>query len=636
MINKLFKWAGLIVASVILLTSKALAQGQLDTLFIKNDQNYDINKHLYYFNTPISRSLEDISKLLHTSSFKKLYPNHTINAKATKDFYWLTFTIKNQQHTDDVFYLQLHQPWLKLAKMYRRTDSGFVMIGQSGMKLNFGVRPYSHYDIVFPLALHNESSSTYLVFIDNRGYNLNILPTLKGDQIFSTEEKKEYTFLGIFTGVMFFSILINIFLYLSLKEKIHLLYAQYVLSMMYWMYCSISFDFQYLYPNLPSFAYISEYIASGLALITMANLITSFLQVTRENSRFKWAMDLLKYLFYGLMLACLIINYWFGQDIALKVLFLRIFVAAVITLTILFYIIAIEKILQRFMLAWLYVIGGAFLIFGIIKHCVYLLSGNLNSSMQSIPNDSQIGLAFEAIVIFMGIVYRYNLYKDEKEKLLLQLTLNQKETLQKIVAAQEDERKRIAQDIHDDVGSTLGTLMLHISNVPENKIQNAQEAEAHYQKSIAIGRKAINDLRSISHDLLPKDFSEKGIFYILKKWVDELNVISNIRFTLITEGNDKSIDNIFSITIYRIINELINNTLKHSQASLATIQLLITHTEIMVMLEDNGIGVSTNTGTKGIGMKNIYSRTDFLNGKINIDDSPAGTSIIIEIPIEYN
>lgn len=636
MINKLFKWASLIVATVIVLVSKSLAQAHPDTLHIKDDNSYEINKHLYYFNTPDSMPLADISKLLSTDSFKKLYPNNTINAKATKDFYWLTFTLKNDQNTDDVFYLQLHEPWLKLAKMYRKTEHGFVQIGQSGMKLNFGERPYSHYDIVFPLALHSKSHKTYLVLIDNRGYNLNILPSIKGDQSFSTEEKKEYMFMGIFTGVMFFSILINIFLYLSLKEKIHLLYAQYVLCMLYWMYCSISFDFQYLYPNIPSFAYISEYIASALALITMANLITAFLQVTRENSRFKWAMDLLKYLFYGLMLACLIINYWFGQDIALKVLFLRIFVAAVITLTILFYIIAIEKILQRFMLAWLYVIGGAFLIFGIIKHCVYLLSGNLNSSMQSIPNDSQIGLAFEAIVIFMGIVYRYNLYKDEKEKLLLQLTLNQKETLQKIVAAQEDERKRIAQDIHDDVGSTLGTLMLHISNVPENKIQNAQEAEAHYQKSIAIGRKAINDLRSISHDLLPKDFSEKGIFYILKKWVDELNVISNVRFTLITEGNDKSIDNIFSITIYRIINELINNTLKHSQASLATIQLLITHTEIMVMLEDNGIGVSTNTGTKGIGMKNIYSRTDFLNGKINIDDSPAGTSIIIEIPIEHN
>jgi signal transduction histidine kinase len=631
-INKLFKWAGLILASLFLLTVKTLAQTQPDTLFIKNHQSYDITKHLYHFSTPVFKSLNDISKLLNTNSFKKLYPNHTINDKATKNFYWLTFTLKNQQDTDDVFYLQLHQPWLKLAKMYRKTDRGFVLIGRSGMKLNFGARPYSHYDIVFPLALHNESYSTYLVFIDNRGYNLNILPTLKGDQAFSTEEKKEYMFLGIFTGVMFFSILINIFLYLSLKEKIHLLYAQYVLSMMYWMYCSISFDFQYLYPNLPSFAYISEYIASGLALITMANLITSFLQVTPGNSRFKWAMDFLKYFFFLLIIACLVINYWFGNDIALKVLFLRIFVGAVILLTILFYVIAIEKIFQKVALAWLYVIGGAFLIFGVIKHCIYILSGNLNSSMQSIPNDSQIGLAFEAIVIFMGIVYRYNLYKDEKEKLLLQLTLNQKETLQKIVAAQEDERKRIAQDIHDDVGSTLGTLMLHISNVPENR--NPTETEAHYKKSIDIGRKAINDLRSISHDLLPKDFAERGIFYILKKRVDELNIISNIRFTLIIEGDDQSIENIFSITIYRIINELINNTLKHSQANLATIQLLITDTEILVILEDNGIGGSTAKGTKGIGMKNIYSRTEFLNGKINIDDSPAGTSVIIEIPIE--
>jgi signal transduction histidine kinase len=631
-INKFVKWLGLIVAPVIIVLAATTVQAQPNTLHVKANGSYAITKHLYYYNTPEQKSLAEIDKLLNTPVFKKLYPEPTINAQATRDFYWLTFTLSNDQDRDDIFYLQLHEPWLKLARMYRKTETGFTMIGQSGMKLNFGERPYNHYDIVFPLAQHSKTEETYLLFIDNRGYNLNILPSLKDEDTFSSEEKKEYMYLGIITGIMLFNILINIFLYLSLKEKIHLLYAQYVLCMLYWMFCSISFDFQYLYPNFPAYAYMSEYVASALGLITMTNLITSFLNVTRENSHFKRLMDALKYLFYVLVLVCIVINVWYPDFIELKRMFLYFFLSSVIFLVLLFYVIAIEKIFQKVMLAWLYVIGGAFLIFGIIKHCYYILSGTLNSSMQSIPNDSQIGLAFEAIVIFLGIVYRYNLYKDEKEKLLLQLTMSQKDTLQKIVAAQEEERKRIAQDIHDDVGSTLGTLLLHISNVPENQDKNSL-TEAHYQKSIHIGRKAMNDLRSISHDLLPKDFTELGIFYVLKSRVEELNIVSNIRFTLITEGNDKSMNNLFSITVYRIINELINNILKHSQASLATIQLLITKTDIMIMVEDNGIG-GTTTNTRGIGMKNIYSRTDFLNGKINIDDSTAGTSIIIEIPTE--
>jgi signal transduction histidine kinase len=266
---------------------------------------------------------------------------------------------------------------------------------------------------------------------------------------------------------------------------------------------------------------------------------------------------------------------------------------------------------------------------------VFLLGGGLNTDMQTVPNDMQIGLVIEAVIIFIGIIYRYNLYKNDKEQLLLQLNKQQKETMQQIITAQEEERKRIAQDIHDDVGSTLGSLLLHISSLPGKQQQQDFEQDSHYQKSIAIGQKAISDLRAISHDLLPRDFTELGIFHILQSRVDELNAIGNIHFTLITEGDDKGIEPIFSITIYRIINELINNVLKHSQASSATVQLLMTGTEIIVMLEDNGVGMANNTG-KGIGLKNVLSRTEFLHGKINIDDSAAGTSVIIEIPVENN
>lgn len=632
MIIKAIKWLGLLLP--LLLVMDTSAQLRSDTLYIRDNASFQFNEHLYYYQTPNKISVKEVSKLVNTNSFKKLYPDHAINAGVTKNYYWLSFTLKNEQKADGTFYFQLHQPWLHLAQLYLQTDTGYVLVGQSGMKLNFNARPYKHYDMVFPIKLRSQSYGTYLASIDNKGSSLNILPTLMDSDSFRAEEKKEYLFLGVLTGIMIFSIIINIFLYLSLKEKIHLIYAQYVLAMLFWMYCNVALDFQYLYPSQPFLATISEYFAASLGFITMTNLITAFLDVTVKNSRFKRGVDILKYTFFILPVVGFIIHYWFENSATLKVTYEYIFISLAIVLSILFYLVTIEKIFQKVKLAWFYLIGGGFIGFGIIRYCIYLLGGSLNSAVQSLPNDIQIGLTIEAIIIFIGIIYRYNLYKNEKEQLLLEFNQQQTKTIEQIVIAQEDERKRIAQDLHDDLGSTLTTLLLHISNLPNEEAQSKNN-QIHYQKGIDIGLKAISDLRSISHNLLPKDFSELGIFHILKNKIDELNAISNIRFTLITEGNDQDIGNIFSITIYRIINELINNTLKHSQASLATIQLLLTDDEIIVMLEDNGIGGSTTSFTKGIGMKNIHSRTDFLHGKINIDDSAEGTSIIIEIPLEH-
>lgn len=623
-----------LIKILLLVFSAGNAQAHVpsDTLKIKQPGTYALNEHLYYYKNPDRLKVGEIAKLKGTSAFKKLYPEKAINAGVTGEYYWLTFSLKNEQAIDGTFYLQLHQPWIKMVQLYAQSDSGFKLLAQSGMTLNFGERPYQHYGIVFPITLRSQTNGTFLVLVDNKGSDLNIHPTLMDDDSFRTEEKKEYLSFGLLTGIMVFSMVINIFLYFSLKEKIHLIYTAYIVSMLYWMYSSLSLDFQYLYPNHPFLTTLSISISTSCCFLSMTRLITSFLEVTKHNSRFKTLMDGLTYLFYILPLACFVSHYWLEGNTLFHQIYVYVFIGASMLLATLYYVIIIEKILQKVKQAWFFLIGEGFIALAILKYCFHLLGGGLNSSIQSAPSDMQIGLTIEAIIIFMGIIYRYNLYKNEKQKLQESLLQQQLQSMREIVAAQEDERKRIAQDLHDDVGSTLGTLLLHISNIPENQGEKQWESQEHYEQGITIGRKAINDLRNISHNLLPMDFREMGIFHILKSRVDELNMISSIRFTLITDGDDKEIENLFSITIYRIINELINNALKHSQASMATIQLLITPDEIIVMMEDNGIGGINTTNAEGIGMKNIYSRTEFLRGKINIDDSPAGTSIIIEIP----
>jgi signal transduction histidine kinase len=623
----------LLLAFMFLISGKTHAQIPADTLFIKADGGtYALNQHLYYYQSSKKLSPVLAYQLADKGVFTKLYPNEAINVGITDDYFWAVFTLNNQLRTAGSFYFQLNNPNLNLVQLFQKTDSGYLSLGRAGVSLPFHTRPYNHYDLVFPITLQPGATGSYVVLMDKRGEIFSAKPTLVDAQTFKEQEQKLYVLLGVLIGIMVFNILVNLFLWLTIKDKIHLLYAIYVLATMAWLFSNMGLDFQYLFPNDPSFFAISQGVFGGITMVLMAQLASVFLGLKRNNSLFKPWLNTAKIVVLVQTPLWYVIYRWFPHLNWLKEIQSTVFIMAILCIAVCIVLVAVEKVRQKYAPAWFYLAAMSYLAFSIFKTCFTVLVYHDISKIVSPPSDVQIGLVVESIIIFLGIIYRYNLYKKERENLQHKLIQQRFEMMQEIVEAQEDERKRIAQDIHDDVGSTLGTLLLHISNNPNNHDQ--KDHASHYEKSIDLGRKAIKDLRNIAHDLLPKDFTERGIFRILNSRVDELNIVGNIRFTLITDGNDQHITNIFSITIYRIINELVNNILKHSQASLATIQLLVTDVEIIIITEDNGIGLSNGPGTKGIGLKNIYSRIGFLHGKINIDDSDKGTSVIIEIPFE--
>lgn len=600
-----------------------------DTLFINDVKSVDVYTSIKYIETDKDVVVEQVQQLFRESSgVSRMYPKNTLNAGVINKIFWLRILIKNDLSQAANYYFQLHQPWLRSVQLYRKTERGFSLDGVSGIKIPFEERSYNYYDHLFVLNLPANTLQEYLIRVDNLGGSVNLKPTLLDESSFKAQENREYLFFGLLTGIMIFSLVVNLFLYLSLKDKVHLLYFFYVLSMLYWIYCNMNFDFQFFYPNQLLLAEISEYIAGSFGIISMSFLIISFLDINRNNSK---VYQVIKYapIYFILLIILSFIAYWDEDTMHFRQLYIYLFVVSVVAAAMIFYFAAIEKIFQKVSVAWFYFIGGGYLAFSIIKYCIFLLGGGMNSSVQNVPNDLQIGLVVEAVIIFLGIIYRYNLYKNDREKLLLSLNRQQNDTMQQVVAAQEEERKRIAQDLHDDLGATLGTLILHISSFPVDDKRNKD-----YEKIVNISKKAIQDLRDISHDLIPKNFIEEGIFHVLSNKIEMLNDVSIIKFELILEGDDKTLSEIFSITIYRIINELISNVLKHSGAHYATIQLILDDNSIMVIFEDDGKGfINKDLSQNGIGLANITSRVSFLDGTIYIDEGEKGTSIIIEIPI---
>jgi signal transduction histidine kinase len=195
-----------------------------------------------------------------------------------------------------------------------------------------------------------------------------------------------------------------------------------------------------------------------------------------------------------------------------------------------------------------------------------------------------------------------------------------------LVKGQENERNRIARELHDSLGNTLAIL--------KNKAQllRAQDPEI-----LNLVKLAAEEVRTISHDLMPESLLRFGLYDALEdlKKLWELNENIIIDLNVPAEINDHFSDE-QTQTIYRILQETIKNAVQHGKATFMVIQFNFEDGDSLnIMIEDNGIGFDPKKRKDGIGLKNIENRVHFLRGFINIESSNNGTQIKISIPVDY-
>jgi two-component system, sensor histidine kinase LadS len=617
----------------LIISNCTIAQTAIDTLVLRNKQEYPINDYLQWLKTDQPIIPAEAFHMLQGGRGQRLAPEHAINSGFTNFYFWMTFTLRNNSASDEKLFYAFNNPSLHDIEIYKLSDTGFTNIAVMGSARPFHTRAYAYHDFVLPINVPAERSVTYLIMAERRGEIFSSKPELMSENYFRGKEQKLYTVFGIVLGILIFNIIINFFLGISLKNNIHFLYALYVCAVLCWFFTSLGLDFRYLFPRRPFLVPISQPVIGGVTMILMAQLAIVFLQLRHSTSKAYLFLNLAKWLLIVSVPAKVIIYIWFNHIHPLKLLSSNVYLIAISGVAIGMIWAAIAQIRKGFKPAWFYLAAIAYLAFSIFKTCLIILGSHDISSLISPPTNIQQGIIIETIIIFIGIIYRYNLFKKEREELQSRLADQKIEMMHRIVAAQEEERKRLAQDLHDDVGATLSTLLLHITNMPETKEWQTPFARQYCERSITISQKALSDLRHISHDLVPKDFATGGLYHVLNNKVDELNAFTDIRFWLNADGDDRLLNDIFSITIYRIINELINNIVKHSKASTANIDISMGDSNVVLIIEDDGIGFQDDHVKSGIGLKNIRSRVAFLNGSLNIDKNKQGVTVIIEIPI---
>jgi signal transduction histidine kinase len=218
------------------------------------------------------------------------------------------------------------------------------------------------------------------------------------------------------------------------------------------------------------------------------------------------------------------------------------------------------------------------------------------------------------------------------------LKRKQVEQIKAMVATQEEERKRISRDLHDDVGTKLSALKLFVSALHEKASQTNNEE----MKTLAISSEqfiteAVQDVRQLLQNLSPAVLEEFGYTIAVEALVNKINESKQIHFELSIFGMNGSIKKDYDLALYRITQELINNVLKHAKAKNVSLQIGQRDEKIILMIEDDGKGFETGNSKDGYGLRNLEARTKLLHGVMTIDSHPGkGTSVLIEIPYNIN
>ena len=208
----------------------------------------------------------------------------------------------------------------------------------------------------------------------------------------------------------------------------------------------------------------------------------------------------------------------------------------------------------------------------------------------------------------------------------------QKEILQSVIQTQEEERMRIAQDLHDDISSKLNIVSL---NTHLLKTPNLSEAEFEEITNNIVGltAKALENSRRIAHDLLPPVFEKFGLHAAVEELVLEFSTAKNVQINYENELDFSALEVNKQLHIFRILQELLNNSMRHGKATHISITFVSKNQQDTCIYTDNGVGFNTNSENKkrGIGMQNIESRVNFLGGNINVQ-----SEINKGVQIEFN
>ena len=415
---------------------------------------------------------------------------------------------------------------------------------------------------------------------------------------------------GLFLGVLVVLLSMILYMYLIGKERVYLWYIVYLIIIMAYISTDSGFAFKYVYPQLPQINDLIRPFLFSASLFPLLLFFNDLLQIKKILPHVLRFNNKILSLYGSVFLIALATS--IPGDSAIQKLWLTITaILAPIFYCILFFE-AIYCVKKGIRFSWFMLLS-----FGNFTPLItiFLLAQNDMIAQNSFTGNAHYWALFlDAAIVAASLLWRIKIYKQEAEALDKKLITQKEQLFQQAADWQKQSMEVFSGLLHDSVGANLGLLRLKTDNMPLNE-------KGREEISSSIGQLA-EEVRFMSHHYSPLRLQQKGLQAALQELTESLKREAKIEVQYEWIGASTGLSFQYEIIVYRFIQELFQNTLKHAQATELFLQVLVNESILSIYVEDNGIGCdASEIFNKGIGLKTIQEQVALLQGKLLLNTS---------------
>ena len=520
-------------------------------------------------------------------------------------------------------YLQINNPHVNDLFLTNQHGDTIYATGDNHL---FNTRPVFFGDFILPITTASGKTDSLVLTLDNSGetqvYNL-VLSSL--DQFERKRVGDTFFFVIVLSVSLVFS-LAFFFLGLFKKERLSIVFSLYIVVAVLWVLNINGILFQLVWPNNVFIQHSARVVISSCSI---SSFVFYFLSYYKEQiSRF--ARLIFNIFIFILLIRIVMVlglpNLFENAELKHTLLFTGTVIIVIGLLFLLFY-------LLKFIAKSQYLFHNM----GFALNFLFVLKEGLKLTGVDIfpfpENDAYVSAATHFLIIALFSVSNIQQYRHKKQQQILadlETSHRQDKSMtEKIIAAQEHERSTIGKNIHDQVGGLLAVMKIKLQTLKVQRKNLALDDEMN--QFIGIVDQCSNELHDIVDDLIPPEFEILDLSEIIRERILVFEKATGIDIQY--NPVPLNVNQQTGLNVYRIVCELITNSIKHSQCSKIGLHLVNNNGELLITQTDNGIGIKEEKIKSKHGVNNIYSRVKFQEGTISISTAPGETAYTIKIPL---
>jgi signal transduction histidine kinase len=553
-------------------------------------------------------------------------PTTQLNFGVSYADYWLKFSLENKSASTLHLYLAMESCTNDSMFFYTEKENNIIAITSIGESVSFYSRKIRHRNPVMEIVLAPHESANYYLSGKGNGQPMNLSGNILSGEMYNQWNSDKSFFTGLIYGILLLIMLLNISFYIATKEKVYITFFLQVLCGWASIGYFDGFIHQYIFPA--SAYWSNQTIAITLCLtFIFSNIFIAVYYNLKVLSPFTdKAFKYSSYCLSFILLASFIHPRGFNFFI-IAMLIMTSVTAMLLSLSVLK---ALKTGIRKHFFAMLATVSVIFI--GSLYQLYFLgIVPDVFLSHYAL----HIAILLQSVFMALAVNDKFKNIREENMRYQEKLVMALKEYSQNLITTIEEERQRLAVDIHDSLGQNLLVIRNRILLTQKQK-KISGEVEEELDLLLHATSETLDEVRTISHNLRPPILNAMGLTASIHSLVDKIKASTPLDVKL---NMDDSIDGVLlkklEINVYRILQESFSNVIKHADASAVTINIHVRDYALLISFADNGIGFDTGTILKGQGVAGIKERVALLNGNLEIHSvALTGTELRIRIKLK--